>query len=532
MSLQDQSASMPLISNDDEMQINPLGQNKDYRSIQNSSSSSLNSNSNRLKKFLNTLDYVHAEQRGIQRVLPSERTDSSVLNTSIIWIGMNIIIPCFAIGAVGPAVYKLDLYESFLTILIANSCAILPTAIISCFGPPSGLRTMVIIRYSWGYYGASVISILSVISALGWSAVNVITGAQVLRVVFDYEIPLTVGILLIAIIVIIVSFAGYEWIHIYEKYAWIPVFIAYCFVAILSVNDIQHSQEVYLNRTRTMYKRNTWNTNGMLSFGASCTAGAMSWSVLAADYNTYLSEDANQMKIFLFTYFGNFFGIIPLEFLGTAVYTGTYTNEQWAYAYQVDNAGGLLGATLASLGIFAKILLILFSFSAIACTIPNIYSFSLSAQAISPIFQRIPRMYYVIVGTLMYTTLAIVAAQNFNKVLVSFMDIVSGFASIYIVVLLEEHFIFRRYSYKNYDFNSWNDRKALPISFAAISAGVVGVIGFVLGMSQDWYQGPISKMFSNNGAAQSPNLGFLCALTFTAITFPLFRCIELHYIKR
>ena len=88
MSGQDQSSTMPLISNDNEIQ---LDRNKDYQSIQNSSSSSLNSNSNRLKKILNTLDYMHAEQRGIQRVLPSERTDSSILNTSIIWVGLDEI---------------------------------------------------------------------------------------------------------------------------------------------------------------------------------------------------------------------------------------------------------------------------------------------------------------------------------------------------------------------------------------------------------------------------------------------------------
>ena len=75
------------------------------------------------------------------------------------------------------------------------------------------------------------------------------------------------------------------------------------------------------------------------------------------------------------------------------LYTGTYTNQNWSHAYEMNNVGGLLGASLSSLGGFGKFLLIIFSLSTIACNIPNIYSLSLSAQVIAPIFKRIPRIY-------------------------------------------------------------------------------------------------------------------------------------------
>ena len=114
----------------------------------------------------------------------------------------------------------------------------------ACFGPASGLRTMIFSRYSWGYYGASIMSFINVIAALGWAAINSITGAQTLRVVSDDSLPLAVGIIIIALISMIVSFVGYKWIHTYERYSWIPVFIAYCILAGVGGKYFTHSEMV------------------------------------------------------------------------------------------------------------------------------------------------------------------------------------------------------------------------------------------------------------------------------------------------
>jgi purine-cytosine permease-like protein len=114
----------------------------------------------------------------------------------------------------------------------------------ACFGPATGLRTMVFCRYSWGYYGASIMSITNVINIFGWGAVNSITGAQTLRVVSDDSLSLAVGIVIIALMSMVVSFVGYKWIHIYERYSWIPVFIAYCIVAGVGAKYYIHSSMV------------------------------------------------------------------------------------------------------------------------------------------------------------------------------------------------------------------------------------------------------------------------------------------------
>ena len=100
------------------------------------------------------------------------------------------------------------------------------------------------------------------------------------------------------------------------------------------------------------------------------------------------------------------------------------------------------------------------------------------------------------------------------------------------LLYLKNILLFRRCSFKNYNFNIWNNRKVLPISLAAILSGLVGIVGIVLGMSQSWFSGPIAKAIAGDNGEQGADVGFEFGFIFTAITFPLFRFIELHFIKR
>ncbi|CAF1451698.1 unnamed protein product, partial [Didymodactylos carnosus] len=165
----------------------------------------------RFSQILNKLDSLGVEARGIARITSEERTDSKLINTAMIWIAANTVISCFAIGTLGPAVFNLGLYDSFATVTFFNLLGALPVAAMACAGPASGLRTMVFSRFSWGYYGASLAASLNCIAAIGWSAVNCITGGQTLRVVSNNTLPVAVGVIIIAICTLVLSFAGYKW---------------------------------------------------------------------------------------------------------------------------------------------------------------------------------------------------------------------------------------------------------------------------------------------------------------------------------
>jgi purine-cytosine permease-like protein len=58
------------------------------------------------------------------------------------------------------------------------------------------MRTMIITRYSYGYWGAALISLLNILTQLGFSVIAVILAGQVLHNV-NRDLPLVVGVIII-----------------------------------------------------------------------------------------------------------------------------------------------------------------------------------------------------------------------------------------------------------------------------------------------------------------------------------------------
>ncbi len=64
------------------------------------------------------------------------------------------------------------------------------------------------------------------------------------------------------------------------------------------------------------------------------------------------------------------------------------------------------------------------------------------------------------------------------------MDVLGYWLAIYVTVVLEEHFIFRKGNFANYDLEAWNHSSMMPIGWAAMIAGCFGVAGAVVGMGE------------------------------------------------
>lgn len=96
------------------------------------------------------------EERGIERVLPHERTDKGMSKMGTLWMSANMTVPTFAIGVLAEPVFGLGFIDTALTIIFVNILGILPVAFFSTFGPRFGLRQMVLSRFYFGYYGVKL----------------------------------------------------------------------------------------------------------------------------------------------------------------------------------------------------------------------------------------------------------------------------------------------------------------------------------------------------------------------------------------
>lgn len=273
------------------------------------------------------------------------------------------------------------------------------------------------------------VAIFNILACIGWSAVNVIVGAQLLNAVSSY-IPGYAGIIITAAVTFIVTLFGYEAVHYYESYSWIPSFIVFLIV----IGEFARSGAFQ----KLPMGVGDAEIGSVLSFAASVFGFGTGWTSFAADYTVYQPATVSRVKVFVWTYGGLIFPLLFTEILGLAVATAyvpasTPGNVNPYYdGYKSSGVGGLLAAVLVPpLGRFGDFCLVILALSIIASNCPNIYSLTFSLQIMGQWTQVVPRFLWTLVGTVVYCAIAIPGYSHFESVLENFMLLIVCCLSIF-----------------------------------------------------------------------------------------------------
>src|SRR6266699_1444753 len=89
------------------------------------------------------------------------------------------------------------------------------------------------------------------------------------------------------------------------------------------------------------------------------------------------------------------------------------------------------------------------------------------------------------------------------------------------IILIEEHFIFRR---GQYNVEDWNTPQKLPVGWAALVSMAFGLLGVYLGAAQVRFVGPIANLFN---PPYGMDIGFELGLVFAGIAYFFLRRMEL-----
>lgn len=132
-------------------------------------------------------------------------------------------------------------------------------------------------------------------------------------------------------------------------------------------------------------------------------------------------------------------------------------------------------------------------------------------QALGRPFALIPRFFWTFLAFVIYTVAGVAGREHFSEILSNFLSILSYWTAFFIVIVAEEHFIFRRKGGKlgGYNLDDWDTPGKLPVGVAGIVAGCCGVAGAVVGMAEVWYIGPLGR---DAGGAFGTDLGFEVSL--------------------
>ncbi|KAG8701723.1 hypothetical protein FRC08_003929 [Ceratobasidium sp. 394] len=468
----------------------------------------------KIAAFTIRLSQYGVETRGVVPTPPEARNDKRFWNLLFLWISANFNILAFSTGSLGPAIFALGLKESLLVILFINMLSAMLPAYFSTFGPRLGMRQMIVSRYSFGYYGSIIPSILNLITFMGFLILNLILGGETLAAVSGSAaghgggLSWDVGIAIVSVIALLVTFCGYKVLYTYERFAWIPIVMVYLTALGCGGKHLTNIPPPIPASSVTV-----------LCFAASIAGYMISWATLASDYTIYLDKTASNAKVFAFAYSGFFFPNVICEMVGAsfAIAMNAPGNENWLVGYSVNNVGGLLDEVMRPAGGFGKFCIVLLALSCIAASSQCMYSFCVSFQCVAPFFARVPRYIYSIIAIAIAIPLAMVGAHRYYTSLISFTGVIGYWAAAWASIVLVEHLVFRK-NHTSYDGAAWEDASRLPLGIAALGSFALSFALIVPSMNQVWFAGPIGKT--------AGDIGFEVAFCLAGLLYAVLRPLE------
>ncbi|OAX40640.1 hypothetical protein K503DRAFT_714213 [Rhizopogon vinicolor AM-OR11-026] len=458
------------------------------------------------------------ETHGIAPVPAEERLETRWYQMFFVWFSANMNILTFSTGTVGPAFFALGVRDSITIIVIIDLVFCLLPAFFAVFGPKLGTRAMVQARFSWGYFGAIIPTVLNVFSMQGFLILNCIVGGQTLASLSSH-LDDTLGIVIISIISLAVTFCGYRIIHWYESIAWIPNVIAFITMLAVGYPQLRENQSAPVSPATPAE---------VISFASILASSILSWCPMTPDYGVYHSPAASSTRIFIYTYLAFFTASVTAHTLGAAFAATAPNVPAWNAGFDNSSSvGGLLYSVLLPAGAFGKLLTALVALSIPSACAPTMYTFSTSFMAVATWFAAVPRWVYILISEGILIPVAIIGAKKFYTTFVDILDIIGYWSSVFSAIILTEHVLFRKASFSEdqYPIATWNSYILLPNGIPAVVAFVCACGALVPFMSQAWYVGPVAKQGSGD-------VGVYVGFVVGAITYALARGLEKMWYRK
>jgi len=459
------------------------------------------------------------ETQGIDRIPEEEKRPPSIWNVFLLWWGATCHIGTVPVGALGPT-FGLPLGESIAAIVVGTWLGAICPAFCGTLGPKLGMRSIATSRYSFGFYGAKLCSLLSVIVAGGFGVVNIVITGQLLSAVSDYTMSVSVGIVIVTVVSYLISVFGFRYVHTFLKYCWI---ISFILLLVLVAQAAPHAEAGLPGFATGKAHAGLWLS--MFSIAFSSTAG---WASFSADYYCNYPAKTRSWKIFCLTQFGATTPILFASIVGAVIANAAELGqvEPWYSTYNTYGLGGLIRETYHPLG-WSKFCLVMLTFSVLGNNILIFYSSGLDLQLLGHYFHAVPRFIWSFLVAVVIAILAIAGKENLSTIISNFVSMLGYWAICFTLILFIEDQFFRKRI--GYNLEAWDTPSKLPWGFAAVFSLLAGYLGGGLqGMAQVWYMGVVARKFGPYGG----DVGIYLTAAVTLVVYPITRYLELKFTGR
>ena len=424
-------------------------------------------------------------------IIPEESRTTNVSGQFWIWAAVNLAPVNWILGGLG-ILRGLGLWETFAVLAIGNLMAASVFGVFVLIGQKTGVTALVLSRASFGRLGGYIPTAFQCLGTLGWAAVNT-------WVVLDLIVALLVqtglvtedqdGVFLrtgIAVIIMVLQLAialgGFKVISRFERWTTPPTLVILLFMTIAAWAFLDPDWSYAGDLTLSGADR-------LSAISTVMTAMGIGWGVTfftyAADYSRFVKTSVPRRKLYITAVSGQITPVLWLGLLGASL----------AAKFPGEDPGHLI---VENFGVLAIPVLLLVIHGPLAKNSFNIYSFSLTVQALDIKVGRKKISVFAAVLALVRAFLLIVFSE-YGSAITSWLSALAVWISVWAGSVQLDYFRVVKGRIVSSDLFASGERAGVPafdwrgiISFAA---GIVGGWLFMFG-GLPLFQGPLARAMS------------------------------------
>lgn len=262
-------------------------------------------------KVLYGSSLTSAEPYGTEEIPQNERHGKAGQQFTL-WFAANMVLAVLVSGFFS-ASFGLTVMQGLSAVAVGSALGAVLMGLLAGIGAKFGVAQQVQGRGPMGYH-ANVfpVTLLTVVSALGWTAVNTVFAVLALQTLVD--VPFWLGAVVIYALQAATAVWGYNLVHLINKIATVVLAILFAVISVISVNNVDLNLSTVPAGDLGDGSFASWAV-----FAGFFFAYVLTWTPFASDFSRYLPVSVPHTTITVFTAAGSFFSLAWLGSIGVLV---------------------------------------------------------------------------------------------------------------------------------------------------------------------------------------------------------------------
>jgi NCS1 family nucleobase:cation symporter-1 len=248
------------------------------------------------------------EVRSIDFV-PEDERHGRVRDQFTLWFSATLTILGILFGAISVEILG-NFFWGVFAWALGTVLGLLLVGFHAVQGPRLGVPQMIQSRAQFGFYGALIVVLASVVLDFGYLAAQMVVQAQSLNVMV-HSISIPAWIVIVAIPVGLLALYGYDWVHRWQRWMFFVLIITF---VVLIIQTVIYGSKHHFPHSMTGFHLASFAL--FMTVVALAATNMLSWAPYVSDYSRYLPKSVRARGPFWGVMLGNAIPTIGLGILG------------------------------------------------------------------------------------------------------------------------------------------------------------------------------------------------------------------------